>query len=174
MIWKYRKSDNNIASYFCFHCACLGQWFIISKVKGKYCSVRWIEASSSNYFNLFPHEENIHFRHVMKENFFFIIFLSQCLVGKESTCNAGDTGDSGSIPSWEDPLKKKWQLTPVFLPEKSHGQRSLTGYSPWGHKELDMTEVTKHKHKPLLKIKNIRKHFTCIFFQHYIYFGNIY
>ena len=32
------------------------------------------------------------------------------------------------------------QPTPVFLPGKSHGQRSLTGYSSWGHKELDMTE----------------------------------
>ena len=31
-------------------------------------------------------------------------------------------------------------LTPVYLPGKSHGQRSLVGYSPWGHKELDMTE----------------------------------
>ena len=28
----------------------------------------------------------------------------------------------------------------VPLPGKSHGQRSLVGYSPWGHKELDMTE----------------------------------
>ncbi|KAB0384662.1 hypothetical protein FD755_006579 [Muntiacus reevesi] len=30
--------------------------------------------------------------------------------------------------------------TPVLLPGKSHGQRSLVGYSPWGHKESDMTE----------------------------------
>ena len=30
--------------------------------------------------------------------------------------------------------------TPVFLPGKSHGQRSLVGYSPWGHEELDTTE----------------------------------
>ena len=30
--------------------------------------------------------------------------------------------------------------TPVFLPGESHGQRSLAGYSPWGHKELDTTE----------------------------------
>ena len=36
--------------------------------------------------------------------------------------------------------RKKWQPTPVFLPGKSHGQRSLEDYSPWGHKELDMTE----------------------------------
>ena len=34
----------------------------------------------------------------------------------------------------------------VFLPGKSHGQRSLVGYSPWGHKESDMTENT-HIHK---------------------------
>ena len=33
-------------------------------------------------------------------------------------------------------------LTPVFLPEKFHGQRSLMGYNPWGGKELDMTEHT--------------------------------
>ena len=36
--------------------------------------------------------------------------------------------------------EKKWQSTPVLLPGKSHGQRSLVGYSPWGHKELDKTE----------------------------------
>ena len=37
------------------------------------------------------------------------------------------------------PWRRKWQLTPVLLPGKSRGQRSLVGYSPWGHKELDMT-----------------------------------
>ena len=36
--------------------------------------------------------------------------------------------------------RKGWQLTPVFLPGEFHGQRSLVGYSPWGHKESDMTE----------------------------------
>ena len=36
--------------------------------------------------------------------------------------------------------RRKWQPAPEFLPEKSHGQRSLAGYSPWGHKELDMTK----------------------------------
>ena len=38
------------------------------------------------------------------------------------------------------PWGRKWQLTPVFLPGKSHGQRSQAGYSPWGHKESDTTE----------------------------------
>ena len=36
--------------------------------------------------------------------------------------------------------RRKWQPTPVLLPGKSHGQRSLVGYSPWGRKESDMTE----------------------------------
>ena len=39
------------------------------------------------------------------------------------------------------PWTRAWQPTPVSLPGESHGQRSLTGYSPWGHKELDTTEV---------------------------------
>ena len=41
------------------------------------------------------------------------------------------------------PWSRKWQPTPVFLPGKSHGERSLAGYSPWGHKESDTTE---HRH----------------------------
>ena len=41
---------------------------------------------------------------------------------------------------WEDPLEKEMQPTPVLLPGEFHGQRSLVVYSPWGHKEVDMTE----------------------------------
>ena len=37
--------------------------------------------------------------------------------------------------------RRKWKPTPVFLPGESHGQRSLVGYSPWGCKELDTTEL---------------------------------
>ena len=42
------------------------------------------------------------------------------------------------IPSLgrDDPWRRKWQPTPVFLPGKPHGQRSLAGYSPWGHEGL--------------------------------------
>ena len=38
------------------------------------------------------------------------------------------------------PWRRKWQPTPVFLLGKSHGQRSLMGYSPWSRKESDTTE----------------------------------
>ena len=40
----------------------------------------------------------------------------------------------------EDPLEKEMATTPVFVPGKSHEQRSLVGYSLWSHKELDITE----------------------------------
>ena len=40
--------------------------------------------------------------------------------------------------------KRAWQLTPVFLPGESHGQRSLLGYSSWSYKESDITEATEH------------------------------
>jgi len=57
----------------------------------------------------------------------------QWLSGKESACNAGDTGDS-----WVEKISwsRKWQPTPVFLSGKSHGQRSLAGYSLWGCKTV--------------------------------------
>ena len=55
--------------------------------------------------------------------------------------NAGDARDEGSDPwVWKIPWRRKWHPTPAFLPEKSHGQRSLMGYSPKGHKESDTTE----------------------------------
>ena len=45
---------------------------------------------------------------------------------------------------WEDLLEKG---IPVFLPGKFHGQRSLVVYSPWGHKELDTTELSSVQFK---------------------------
>ena len=47
------------------------------------------------------------------------------------------------------PWRRKWQSIPVLLPGKFHGQRSLVGYSLWGHKESDMTEQLHfHFHFP--------------------------
>ena len=51
-----------------------------------------------------------------------------------------NVGDAGLIPeSGRSPRRRKWQPTPVCLPGKSHGQRTMVGYSLWGHKESDMT-----------------------------------
>ena len=43
-------------------------------------------------------------------------------------------------PGWEEPWKRKWQPTPVFLPRELHRQRALESYSPSGQKESDTTE----------------------------------
>ena len=59
------------------------------------------------------------------------------------------------------PWRRKWQPTPALLPGKSHGRKSLVGYSPRGHKESDMTEqlyfhfftFQKMDKKPKLKNK---------------------
>ena len=62
---------------------------------------------------------------------------------KNPPANAGDAGDTGSIPGLgRSPGGGRWQPTPVFLLGESHGQRILAGYSPWGCKELDMAEST--------------------------------
>jgi len=63
--------------------------------------------------------------------------------GKEPTANAGDVKRCGFGP-WvrKIPWRRPWQPIPVFLPGESHGQRNLVSYSPWRHKESDMTEVT--------------------------------
>ena len=54
----------------------------------------------------------------------------------------------------EDPLEREWQPTPVSFPGESHGQRSLVGYSPRGHKESDTMECTHtHTHSRLLSIE---------------------
>ena len=57
--------------------------------------------------------------------------------GKESICNVGDQVQSLGL---EDPWRREWLPTLVFLPGEFHGSRSLVGYSPWGCKESNMTE----------------------------------
>ena len=63
------------------------------------------------------------------------------LSGKESACQFRRPKRRGFDP-WvgKIPWRRKWQPTPVILLGKSYGQRSLVGYSPWDHKELDTTE----------------------------------
>ena len=59
---------------------------------------------------------------------------------------------------------RKWQPSPVFLPGKSHRQRSLVGYSPWGCKEYDMTEQLKQHSIHMNELQmaySFRMHFLC-------------
>ena len=63
----------------------------------------------------------------------------------------------------EDPWRREWQPTPVFLPGEFHGRRSLVGYSPWGHKESDTTERLSTSFQ-----RRFRKHFLWAAFKELI------
>ena len=63
-------------------------------------------------------------------------WTSQVTQVKNPCASAGNTGDVGFIPELRKKWRRKWHPTPVFLPGKSHGQRSLAGYSPWIHKRV--------------------------------------
>ena len=67
------------------------------------------------------------------------------LVSKEPACQRRRRKRHGFNP-WVRKIcwRRAWQPTPVLLPGEPLGQRSLVGYSPWGHKESDTTEVTEH------------------------------
>ena len=82
-----------------------------------------------------------------------------CAGGKETAYNAGDLG---LTLSWEDPLEKKMVTLSSILPEKSYEQRSLAGYSPWGHKRVRYDLLTEHTHiqGPILIFLIIR--YVCV------------
>ena len=79
--------------------------------------------------------------HHSKEYTVFYWRLPRWCSGKESTYQCRRHRIWGFDP-WvrKIPWMRKWQLVPVFLPGKTHGQRSMVNYSPYSCKELDMTE----------------------------------
>ena len=75
-------------------------------------------------------------------HFHLILELWWWLSGKESACK---TGEAGSIPgSGRSPGGRHGDPLHYSCLENPHGQRSLAGYGPWGHKELEMTAAIKH------------------------------
>ena len=80
-------------------------------------------------------------------------YLCTCLKdtwlgGKESACQRRRGERPGFHPQvGKISRRRKWQHTPVFRPWKSHGQRSLVGYSPWGRKRVGQDLATKQQLK---------------------------
>ena len=76
------------------------------------------------------------------------------LSGKEYACRCRGEFDpwAGKIP-W----RRKWQLTPVFLPGKSHGQRSLEGYSSWDRERVGHDLVTERQQLQLCLLTPIQQ-----------------
>ena len=58
----------------------------------------------------------------------------------------------------KDPLEEEMATHPSILPRESYGQRSLSGFSPWGPKKLDMTEHKKKKEGTILNKNIINPH----------------
>ena len=84
----------------------------------------------------------------------YVMLLPWWLCGKESACQC----KRHRFDPWvrKIPWKRKQLPTPEFLPRKSHGQRNLVGYSPWGHKRfrhnLDTEQHVSHLSKELATI----------------------
>ena len=72
---------------------------------------------------------------------------------KETTCQLRRLKRLGFDP-WvgEIPWGRKWQLTLVFSPGKSHEQKKLVGYNPWGYKWSDMTQQLKSKTHEMMDV----------------------
>ena len=70
--------------------------------------------------------------------------------GKESTCQCRKCG----FDPWVEkiPWRRKWQPTLVFLSGKFHGQSSLAGYSPWGHKRVTHNLGTKQQQRSMARL----------------------
>ena len=98
-------------------------------------------------------------------------FITSEASDKESICQCRRTKGCRFYP-WVErfPWRRKWQPTPLFLLGKPHGQRSLEGYSPWGHRELDTTKVIQHPAYLQTEafrsffIKVLENTFMCFFF----------
>ena len=91
-----------------------------------------------------PHKINCtyHCSHILLTSILFS-GLPWWFSGKESTCQCRRYGFDSCIR--KIPWRRKWQPTPIELPGKSHGQRSLAGYSPWGHKRVGHGLATKQQ-----------------------------
>ena len=73
-------------------------------------------------------------------------------------------------------ILKEEEMVTISFPGKSHGQRSLAGYSSWGHKESDMTEVTQHQSQDFSVVNEAEVYAfleTCCFFYDPVNVGNL-
>ena len=92
----------------------------------------------------------LEFQRIKHQNFDFfrldsiLVGLPRWLSGKEFGCHCRRCRFNPCVG--KIPWKGKWLPTPVFLPGKTHGERSLAGYTPQGFKESDTTEWLNHHH----------------------------
>ena len=94
---------------------------------------------------LYQLSHNILFQICISDLYKWVMGFPGGASGKQPTCQCEGHGRCRFDP-WvgKIPWRRAWKPTLVFLPGEFHGERSLVGYSPWGLKELDTTEATRH------------------------------
>ena len=120
-----------ICKYFLLFCGCLFTALMVT-------TSSWTTVpSSTTFLSLQPPSTSSSVIYLWEYVVYTLLTFSWWLRGKESACQCRRCG----FDPWvrKIPWKREWQPTLVLLPGKSHGQRSLAGYSPWGHKESDTT-----------------------------------
>ena len=108
---------------------------------------RLLQSKDCSSIYLKAHVKSLFTKYVLsklKELYKIILSLCDGSVVKNLLASAGDAGEV-VCDLWVEKIlsRRKWRPTPVFLPGKSHGQRSLEGYSPWGHKKVRYNLVNK-------------------------------
>ena len=120
-------------------CACVNEWNVLREANKEPCSAvpQWPHTAHSRNLSGVYTDLSVDFPG-----------------GSDGKASAYHAGDPGSNP-WVRKIscRRKGQPTPVFLTGKSHGRRSLVGYSPWAHKESDTTEWL-HFHLMTLSVFN--------------------
>ena len=125
---------------------CNNWWLYICKYRKPYANLIWIirlwwPGEFHGLYSPWGHKESDTTERLSLFHFTAMIWLPRWHSGKESACQCRRFERRGFNP-WvgKIPWSRKWKPTPIFLPGKSHGQRSPVGYSLWDCKELDLSE----------------------------------
>ena len=129
------------------------------------------------YIYIYTHTVQLHARflvYILVDIYIqYIAQYTQCLASQVAQVLKNPPANVGRLKrcwfnSWVGKIlwRRAWQPTLIFLPEESHGQKSLAGCSPWGHTESDMTEGTQHAH--MSSIQYIYLVDKCIYLLAYI------
>ena len=124
---KWERTLFTCESGMCLLCLKKGEWYLKQIRSGRNAAIIYKRSKFSDW--LATNLPLAHCHLVVHQSRICL----QCRIPRETQVQS---------LGWEDPLKRAWQPTPVFLPGDSNGQRRLKGYSPWGCKELDTTEAT--------------------------------
>ena len=136
MLCQFQVSSKVIQLYICIY-EYMYSFFLYSSIIGCYKIVKMVPCVIQQIIVGYPF--------YTQQCVYFNLGFTGNVSGKDPAYQCRNLKKHGFSP-WvrKIPQRKAWQPTPVFLPGESHGQRSLVGYSPQHHKELDTTKAIQH------------------------------